>query len=304
MQKRKSAARGILLLVALLFLSAFPPDALAWTPPTTEPTTEPTGGGGGGPGGGMVRVPGELVGGVGSYGMPAPVGSPGTVEGLVMDLTTGRRAEQIKVKVNDAVVTSDWDGFYSLSGVPEGDYRVELMLDPGQGIPAQGPVMVHVGRNGVALSLGVYSGELPLESAIPAPTLVPPPPAPALVVPAVPQPASPAQCQVSCTPPALFEAPLLNPDAPRGEPQWGPNPYYYYAPLGLYDPGDPGNSGSSGGSGGSKGSGGSGGPTIALAQAMNRWPSSIWQDVIALATMVAVLLATLGSTRRLLTGRV
>jgi hypothetical protein len=311
----KMMVRVVLIVLVLLLLLAFPLQALAWSPPPPPPSPpppSPSDGGGagmiggkarGGGGGWGARVPSEPVGGFGSWGMPALVGPAATVQGYIVDLVTGRRAEQVKIKINDAVVTSDWDGFYSLTGVPEGDYQVELLLEPGQGVPAQGPVTIHVGRNGAALSLGYYSGEQPAGAYVPPARPVPPPPPPALVMPAVPHPV-PAypQGQSPPAPPGVFDQPLWNFDAPPGAPQWGQNPYYY-TPLGLAnsgDPGNPGNPGDPGNPGNPGDPGNPGNPAGALANIPDRLPVTALIDTFALLSLVAVSLGTLGSIRRLL----
>jgi hypothetical protein len=308
MRKVRVIVRAVSMVAVLLLLLAFPLPALAWSPPTPPPPPPPAGAGGGapylGPPGGRwgERVQSEPEGGFGNWGMPATVGPVGTVQGYIVDLTTGKRMEQVKIKINDVVVTSDWDGFYSLTGAPEGDYRVELLLEPGQGTSAQGPVMVHVGRNGAALSLGVYSGGAPTYA--PPARLIPPPLPPALVMPAVPHavPSSP-QDQIPPYPPGLYDPPLFNFGAPPGGPQWGQSPYFY-APLGLSansdDSGKPGNPGDSGGSDNSGDSGTPGNPTGALASTPARLPVTVLSDAIALILMAATLLAAFGSTRRLL----
>jgi hypothetical protein len=172
------------------------------------------------------RVPSEPLGGFGAWGVPAQLAPPGEVRGYVMDLSTGKRAEQIKLKINDAIINSDWDGYFSLTSVPEGDYVVELLLEPGQGYPAQEPVVAHVSKYGVSINLGFYSGEKPAEYYIPEPKLVPPPAPPALVMPAVPRPVPYPQAETSYSQPGAFSAPLFNSGAPLGAPQWGQNPYY------------------------------------------------------------------------------
>src|SRR5262245_4783626 len=85
--------------------------------PTLAPTSRPRGGGSN-PGDGMGRITGTII-----------------------DLTTGAPAAGIKVNISGVVVSSDASGNYDL-WVAAGPHTVALVLDPGQGEPAQGQQMV------------------------------------------------------------------------------------------------------------------------------------------------------------------
>jgi hypothetical protein len=64
------------------------------------------------------------------------------ITGTVVDQTTGRPMKGIRVRVGEEVVVTDENGNYDRSGLPEGKYRVELLLDPWQGSAAQEPLII------------------------------------------------------------------------------------------------------------------------------------------------------------------
>jgi Carboxypeptidase regulatory-like domain len=63
--------------------------------------------------------------------------APGRITGTVIDQRTGAPAPGVSVAVGEAVVTSDANGNYDLSGLRPGSYGVALRLGEGQGQSAQ-----------------------------------------------------------------------------------------------------------------------------------------------------------------------
>ncbi|MCS7260648.1 MAG: carboxypeptidase-like regulatory domain-containing protein, partial [Anaerolineae bacterium] len=55
---------------------------------------------------------------------------PSAIRGTVIDLCYGEPARGVKVSINGAVVTTDSFGTYSITGLPPGEYRVTLPVDP------------------------------------------------------------------------------------------------------------------------------------------------------------------------------
>ena len=65
---------------------------------------------------------------------PTPLGR---ITGTVIDLSTGYPAKEIEVRVGQMIVGSDWNANYTREGLGKGSYVVQLLLQPGQGVPAQ-----------------------------------------------------------------------------------------------------------------------------------------------------------------------
>lgn len=87
----------------------------------------------------------------------APEGPGGAITGRVFDLSTNAPGAGIEVSVNEAIVRTDREGRYSITGLPSGEYMVLLRL-PAEWRPAQGPVSVSLdGRHGVTVDLAYYS---------------------------------------------------------------------------------------------------------------------------------------------------
>lgn len=96
-------------------------------------------------------------------------GPESAIIGTVTDLSTGQPGRGIDVLINGATVTTDSEGHYSITGLGAGDYTVSLVL-PGEWIPAQDPVTVHLdGQTTVVVDLAYYSQP-------PTATPTPPPP--------------------------------------------------------------------------------------------------------------------------------
>jgi hypothetical protein len=166
---------ALVLLAALLFwpLLSMPVAGAPLAGPLPAPSPRPplsegSGGNGGGSGGGNGGVPPQ-----------------GIIVGTVTDLSLGRPAAGVDVEVSGSLVRTDTDGSYSVTGLPAGTYTVSPALG-GQGMAAQGPVVVYVdGRSTATIDLGYYSQ--------PPATYTPQPVAaiPAAISPAKPPPALP-----------------------------------------------------------------------------------------------------------------
>lgn len=77
--------------------------------------------------------------------------------GEVKNLTNGKPAAGITVRLNDVEVKTDSLGHYSLSGLSAGKFVVSLVLK-GEAVPAQDPVEVTVdGKTNVTVNLAYYS---------------------------------------------------------------------------------------------------------------------------------------------------
>lgn len=90
--------------------------------------------------------------------------------GSVTDLSLQQPGAAIEVSVNGAIVRTDTEGSYSITGLNAGDYTVSLALN-GQGTPAQGPV--HVGLDGshnAVINLDYYSQSAPTDTPQPTAT--------------------------------------------------------------------------------------------------------------------------------------
>jgi hypothetical protein len=196
-------------------------------PPPPSPSPPPPAGGGGGGGGGR-------------HGPPGPSGE---ITGYVTDLTTGQPGRGIKVCLNNAVVTTDSDGRYSLTGAMYGDYTVQLDLG-GQGTPAQDPIVVASdGKSVIGLDLDYYSGPAPLKWT---PTPPPPPAPPAAVTPVMPHTLPPGVVPAAPAVPGANDAPLLG-SGDGGQTAAGWAGSFGSSPYQAQYPGSPGNSGMSSG---------------------------------------------------------
>jgi hypothetical protein len=77
--------------------------------------------------------------------------------GEVKDLSSGKPAAGVTVRLNDIEVKTDSRGRYSLSGLSAGKFVVSLVLN-GEAVPAQDPVEVTVdGKTNVTVNLAYYS---------------------------------------------------------------------------------------------------------------------------------------------------
>ncbi len=150
---------GVLLLSLLVIpLSRASPGNLPLPAPSPRP---PIGGGGGGGGGGD---DGDGGGGGGGGG-----GSVSAIYGTVIDLSSSRPGAAIEVLINGAIVRTDTDGRYSVTGLNAGTYTVSLQLY-GQGTPAQEAVSVTLdGINSQIVDLDFYSQTPPTDT--PQPTV-------------------------------------------------------------------------------------------------------------------------------------
>lgn len=136
-------------------------------------------------------------------------GPQGAIFGTVTDLSLKQPGAGIEVSVNGAIVRTDTNGGYSITGLPAGTYTVAPQLQ-GQGKPAQAPVFVNLdGQSRAIIDLAYYSQGQPL-----------PTDTPQAVVSNVPLPTPPP----AATPPALPTAGA--PDPPN-------HPSFIIAGLGL-----------------------------------------------------------------------
>lgn len=100
-------------------------------------------------------------------------GPSSAIYGTVTDLSRQQPGSAIEVLVNGAVVRTDSDGSYSITGLNAGDYTISLELD-GQGQPAQG--IVHVALDGsrnAIVNLEYYSQPSPTDTPQPTATRIP-----------------------------------------------------------------------------------------------------------------------------------
>jgi len=92
----------------------------------------------------------------------------------VSDLSRGQPGAGLPVSINGAIVTTDGDGRYSITGLLAGEYSVVLQL-PGEWWPAQDPISVHLdGQNSVTVDLAYYSQSPPTATPLPPSTPLPP----------------------------------------------------------------------------------------------------------------------------------
>jgi hypothetical protein len=98
-------------------------------------------------------------------------GSPGSaIYGKVTDLSRQQPGQAIEIVVNGAIVRTDTDGSYSVTGLNAGDYTIALELH-GQGEPAQGPVHVSLdGSHNAVIDLDYYSQAAPTDTPQPSAT--------------------------------------------------------------------------------------------------------------------------------------
>lgn len=160
-RSRRAVVLASAVLVAALALLLWPLLVLpvSGAPPTgplPAPSPRPMldeGGGGGSSGGGS--------GGGGGGGGGAPQSA---IFGTVTDLSSGLPAAGVEVSVSGAVVRTDTDGSYTITGLAAGSYTVAPQLQ-GQGLPAQGPVYVYLdGRDRATVDLGYYSRPQPTDT--------------------------------------------------------------------------------------------------------------------------------------------
>jgi LPXTG-motif cell wall-anchored protein len=94
----------------------------------------------------------------------------GRITGTVIDLTTGAPVPGVAVTVGDTTVTTDANGNYDRSGLAAGSYPVALALAAGQGMPAQGPIVVNLAADATVVQHLSFRSPPP---AAPAPAPVP-----------------------------------------------------------------------------------------------------------------------------------
>jgi hypothetical protein len=172
----------ILLLLPLLVLpgvGASPPTGPLADPSPRPPLDDGSGGGGGGGGGGSEAARSAIL-------------------GKLTDLTTNQPGAGLEVSVSGAIVRTDTDGSYSITGLHAGQYTVYPALETHQGTAAQGPVFVNLdGRNNAIVDLAYYSSgaaptDTPQAAAVIAPVTTP---SPAKAPPLLPESGGPAQVQ-------------------------------------------------------------------------------------------------------------
>ena len=136
----------LLLALAWSSVPAFPVSA-GFTP-TPEPTTAPT----------PVPTPGPD---------PDPTDTPclGHIRGTVTDLCTGEPGRGVDVSINGAIVTTDSNGVFSLSGVNPGEYFLSLPTIPQEWAPTSETIFVDCDQT-------VWV-DLFYDSCVPAPTPAP-----------------------------------------------------------------------------------------------------------------------------------
>ena len=86
----------------------------------------------------------------------------GDITGYVIDQSTGLPGAGLTVMVNDIPIKTDASGHFSLTGIADGPYLVDLSL-PSELSPAQSRQTVFVvNRNKVEINLGYYSSTPPV----------------------------------------------------------------------------------------------------------------------------------------------
>lgn len=132
----KRLSTVLIIAAGILFfgwLALLPQSAVAQTEPPVRPTLTPR----------PTNVPPTTA-------TPQPVPNdqatplPARITGTVIDQRTGAPVAGIAVQVGDGVVQSDANGNYNRDGLAPGDYSVSLRIDPSQGTPAQGPIVVRL----------------------------------------------------------------------------------------------------------------------------------------------------------------
>jgi hypothetical protein len=125
------------------------------------------------------------------------------IYGTITDLSRRLPAAGVEVLVNGAVVRTDTDGSYSITGLNAGAYVVSVELH-GQGEPVQGPVHVVLdGNHHATVDLDFYSQPAPTDT--PQPTL----PAPTVSPAATPADLPDSGAPIGFHPPTIFGLGLL-----------------------------------------------------------------------------------------------
>lgn len=108
----------------------------------------------------------------GDNGRDSSSSSPSSaIYGKVTDLSRQQPGAAVEVSVNGAIVRTDTEGKYSITGLSAGDYTVSLALD-GQGMPAQGPIHVGLGSShNAVINLDYYSQPIPTDTPQPTATV-------------------------------------------------------------------------------------------------------------------------------------
>lgn len=98
-------------------------------------------------------------------------GPSSAIYGAITDLSRQQPGAAVEVAVNGAIVRSDANGSYSITGLNAGDYTVSLELR-GQGEPAQGPIHVALdGSHNASINLDYYSQPAPTDTPQPTATI-------------------------------------------------------------------------------------------------------------------------------------
>jgi hypothetical protein len=146
------------MLILVLPVRGFPSDAPLPAPSPRPPLGQDGGGGSGGSGGGGGNSSGDGGG---------AVVRQSSIRGVLTDASTGQPGAGIEISVSGAIVRTDTDGSYSITGLSSGEYTVSPVL-LGQGIPAQEAVYVSLdGVNDVMVDLAYYSDSPPLPTDTP-----------------------------------------------------------------------------------------------------------------------------------------
>jgi hypothetical protein len=150
------------MLILVLPVRGFPSDAPMPAPSPRPPLGQDGGGGSGGSGGGSGGGGGNPSGAGG-----AAVIRQSSIRGVLTDASTGQPGSGIEISVSGAIVRTDTDGSYSITGLSSGEYTVSPVL-LGQGVPAQEAVYVSLdGVSEVMVDLAYYSDSPPLPTDTP-----------------------------------------------------------------------------------------------------------------------------------------
>lgn len=146
------------LLILVLPVRGFPAgDPLPAPSPRPPIGQDGNGGSGSGSGGGS---------GSGSAGGGQAI-RQSSIQGVLTDASTDQPGAGIEISVSGAIVRTDTDGSYSITGLSSGEYTVSPVL-MGQGVPAQEAVYVSLdGINDVTVDLAYYSDRPPLPTDTP-----------------------------------------------------------------------------------------------------------------------------------------